>query len=103
MILRLRSSRLANGELINSDYINYFFMADISVRIKHIIIEKTDVQESEITDEASFIKDLAMDSLDLVDLLMEMEKEFAIDIPDEEIEKITTVGSLIRYVTFKKR
>ncbi len=78
-------------------------MPDISLRIKRIIIEKLDVQESEITDEASFIKDLGMDSLDLVDLLMEMEEEFAIDIPDEEIEKITTVGSLIRYVTFQKQ
>jgi acyl carrier protein len=78
-------------------------MSDVELRVKHLIIEKLDVQASEITYEASFIKDLGVDSLDLVELLMTVEEEFGIDIPDEEIERITTVGSLIEYVTKQKR
>jgi len=74
-------------------------MSDIALKIKRLIIEKLDVQESEITNEASFIKDLGIDSIDQVELLMDVEKEFKITIPYEEIEKLTTVGSLIEYLT----
>ncbi len=67
-------------------------------RIKKLIIEKLDVTESEINDEASFEKDFGVYSLDVYELIMEVEQEFNMEIPDEEIEKITTVGSLKEYI-----
>ena len=63
-----------------------------------MICEKLGVKESEITDEASFIKDLGADSVDLVELVMDIENKFGIAIPDHEVEKLTTIGSLIDYV-----
>jgi acyl carrier protein len=67
-------------------------------RIKAIIIEKLGVEPDEVTPEADFIKDLGADSLDTVELIMEFEKEFEVSIPDEQAEKITTVGSAIAFI-----
>ena len=73
-------------------------MSDISLRVKAIIVDKLDVEETEVTPEASFTNDLGADSLDTVELIMEFEKEFNIQIPDDQAEKITTVGHAIEYV-----
>jgi acyl carrier protein len=68
-----------------------------------MIAVKLGLQESEITDEASFIKDLGADSVDLVELVMDIENKFGITIPDHEVENFTTAGSLIEYVNRQTR
>ena len=74
-------------------------MSDISSRVKAIIVDKLGVEESEVTTEASFTNDLGADSLDTVELIMEFEKEFNIAIPDDQAEKIGTVGQAVDYIT----
>ena len=73
-------------------------MADIASRVKAIIVDKLTVDENDVTPQAEFSKDLGADSLDTVELIMEFEKEFGIQIPDEDAEKITTVGDAINYI-----
>ena len=73
-------------------------MSDIENRVKAIIVEKLTVDENEVTPEAGFSTDLGADSLDTVELIMEFEKEFGITIPDEDAEKIATVGDAIAYI-----
>lgn len=73
-------------------------MADIANRVKEIIVEKLGVDENEVTPAAEFTKDLGADSLDTVELIMEFEKAFEITIPDEDAEKISTVGDAIAYI-----
>ena len=73
-------------------------MSDIASRVKAIIVDKLSVEESEVTNEASFTNDLGADSLDTVELIMEFEKEFGISIPDDQAEKISCVGDAIAYV-----
>ena len=73
-------------------------MSDISARVKAIIVDKLGVDENEVTPEASFTNDLGADSLDTVELIMEFEKEFNIAIPDDQAEKIGTVGNAISYI-----
>jgi len=73
-------------------------MSDISTRVKAIIVDKLGVDEKEVTLEASFTNDLGADSLDTVELIMEFEKEFNIAIPDDQAEKIGTVGEAISYI-----
>ena len=73
-------------------------MSDIKSRVKAIIADKLDVEETEVTPEASFTNDLGADSLDTVELIMEFEKEFNIQIPDDQAEKIQTVGHAIEYI-----
>ena len=73
-------------------------MADIESRVKAIIVDKLTVDENEVTPAAEFSKYLGADSLDTVELIMEFEKEFGITIPDEDAEKITTVGDAITYI-----
>jgi len=73
-------------------------MSSIADRVKQLIVEKLGVEESEVTPEASFTNDLGADSLDTVELIMELEKEFDISIPDEQAEKIQTVGQAIEYI-----
>ncbi len=77
-------------------------MSNIADKVKQIIIDKLGVDESEITNEASFTNDLGADSLDTVELIMEFEKEFDIAIPDEEAEKIQTVGEAVTYLESQK-
>ena len=73
-------------------------MSDIASRVKAIIVDKLGVDEGEVTNEASFTNDLGADSLDTVELIMEFEKEFNIAIPDDQAEKISTVGDAITYL-----
>ncbi len=77
-------------------------MSTISEKVKQIIVDKLGVDEGEVTNEASFTNDLGADSLDTVELIMEFEKEFEISIPDEEAEKITTVGQAIEFLESNK-
>ena len=73
-------------------------MSEIESRVKSIIVEKFGVAESEVTMEASFTNDLGADSLDTVELIMEIEAEFGISIPDDLAEKISTVGDAVKFV-----
>ena len=73
-------------------------MSDLEARVKKIIAEQLGVEESQVTNEKAFVADLGADSLDTVELVMALEEEFDIEIPDEEAEKITTVQSAIDYV-----
>lgn len=76
-------------------------MSDINAKVKEIVMNKLGVEESAVTPEASFTNDLGADSLDTVELVMEFEKVFGIQIPDEDAEKIGTVGDAINYLTAK--
>ena len=67
-------------------------------KVKEIIIDKLGLEESEVTNEASFANDLGADSLDTVELIMEFEKEFNISIPDQDAEKKGTVGEAVKYI-----
>ncbi|HKK75565.1 MAG TPA: acyl carrier protein [Saprospiraceae bacterium] len=73
-------------------------MSDIAQKVKSIIVDKLGVNESEVTDSASFTNDLGADSLDTVELIMEFEKEFNVSIPDDEAEKIATVKDAIDFL-----
>jgi acyl carrier protein len=73
-------------------------MSDIDAKVKAIIVDKLGVDEGEVSPEASFTNDLGADSLDTVELIMEFEKEFNISIPDEEAEKIATVGDAVDFL-----
>lgn len=74
-------------------------MSEIAKKVTGIIVDKLGVEESEVTHEASFANDLGADSLDTVELIMEFEKEFELSIPDEDAEKIVTVGDAIDYLS----
>ncbi|MDR1557415.1 MAG: acyl carrier protein [Tannerellaceae bacterium] len=78
-------------------------MSEVASRVKAIIVDKLSVEETEVTNEASFTNDLGADSLDTVELIMEFEKEFNISIPDDQAEKISTVGDAIAYVKANKQ
>jgi acyl carrier protein len=73
-------------------------MSDIKSKVVAIIVDKLGVEESEVTNEASFTNDLGADSLDTVELIMEFEKEFNIAIPDDQAENIQTVGDAVSYI-----
>ncbi|QTR47372.1 acyl carrier protein [Thiothrix litoralis] len=73
-------------------------MSDIEERVKKIVVEQLGVDETEVTNDASFIHDLGADSLDTVELVMALEEEFGAEIPDEDAEKITTVQAAIDYI-----
>jgi acyl carrier protein len=74
-------------------------MADIEAKVKEIIINELGVDAEKVTPEASFVEDLGADSLDTVELVMAFEEEFGMEIPDEEAEKLRTVGDAINYIT----
>jgi acyl carrier protein len=74
---------------------------DVEAKVKEIIMDKLGVEESQITPQASFINDLGADSLDIVELVMGFESSFSISIPDEDAEKIGTVGDAVKYLTEK--
>ncbi len=76
-------------------------MADLEAQVKAIIADKLGVEEGDIVPEASFTNDLGADSLDTVELIMEFEKDFSVTIPDEDAEKIITVGDAINYLNEK--
>jgi acyl carrier protein len=73
-------------------------MSEVADKVKKIIVEKLGVDENEVTPTAEFTKDLGADSLDTVELIMEFEKEFDITIPEDQAEKISTVGDTIAYI-----
>ena len=76
-------------------------MAEVAQKVKSIIAEQLGVKIEEVTDAASFVDDLGADSLDTVELVMALEEEFGIEIPDEDAEKMTSVGEAVRYVEEK--
>lgn len=73
-------------------------MSEIAAQVKNIIVDKLGVDAEEVTPEKSFTNDLGADSLDTVELIMEFEKDFGISIPDDQAEKISTVGDAIAYI-----
>ncbi|MEX2584485.1 MAG: acyl carrier protein [Gemmatimonadota bacterium] len=73
-------------------------MADIESRVKDIIINELGVEADKVTPDASFVEDLGADSLDTVELVMAFEEEFGIEIPDEDAEKMQTVGDAVDYI-----
>ena len=73
-------------------------MSNVEEKVKDIIVEELGVEREKLTSEASFMEDLGADSLDTVELVMEFEKEFNIDIPDEDAEKLRTVGDAMNYL-----
>ena len=77
-------------------------MNEIEERVKAIIVDKLGVDESEVTAEARFTNDLGADSLDTVELIMELEKEFGLQIPDDQAEKIATVGDAVNFILSNK-
>jgi acyl carrier protein len=77
-------------------------MSDVATKVKAIIIDKLGVEEAEVTDSASFTNDLGADSLDTVELIMEFEKEFDIQIPDDKAENIATVEDAISFIEATK-
>jgi acyl carrier protein len=78
-------------------------MADLEDKVKQIIAKELGVEMEKLTNEASFMEDLGADSLDTVELVMEFEKEFNIDIPDEDAEKLRTVGDALGYLHEKAK
>jgi len=78
-------------------------MSSIADKVKAIVVEQLGVSEDQVTPEAKFIEDLGADSLDQVELVMALEEEFGADIPDEDAEKLTTVGDAIKYIEEKQK
>jgi len=78
-------------------------MADIDAKVKKIISEQLGVPEADVKSEASFVNDLGADSLDTVELVMALEEEFGVEIPDEDAEKIATVQNAIEYIKAKAK
>jgi acyl carrier protein len=78
-------------------------MADVEAKVKEIIMNKLGVEASQVTTAASFTNDLGADSLDTVELVMEFEKAFNLQIPDEDAEKISTVGDAVNYLSAKAK
>jgi len=78
-------------------------MSSVAEKVKKIVVEQLGVSEDQVTEEAKFIEDLGADSLDQVELVMALEEEFGSDIPDEDAEKMTTVGEAIRYIESKSK
>ncbi|MCF8260299.1 MAG: acyl carrier protein [Melioribacteraceae bacterium] len=74
---------------------------DLEAKVKEIVVDKLGVEESQVTSTASFTNDLGADSLDIVELVMGFESEFGISIPDEDAEKISTVGDAVTYLSDK--
>ena len=72
---------------------------DVEAKVKEIIMDKLGVEESQITPAASFINDLGADSLDIVELVMGFESAFSVSVPDEDAEKMSTVGDAVKYLT----
>jgi len=75
----------------------------VEQRVREIVAEQLERDVNEVTNSASFIDDLGADSLDIVELVMKMEEEFGIEIPDEEAEKIKTVNDVVQYITTHKK
>ncbi len=102
-MLNFLKKRLYNVKFfIFASTLNQRIMSDISSRVNAIIVDKLGVDENEVVANASFTNDLGADSLDTVELIMEFEREFDIQIPDDQAEKIATVGQAIQYIESSK-
>ncbi|MFP4381497.1 MAG: acyl carrier protein [Candidatus Sumerlaeia bacterium] len=77
-------------------------MSDTEAKVKEIIVEQLSVNADDVVPEAKFLEDLGADSLDIVELVMAFEEEFELDIPDEDAEKIRTVGDAVNYINEKQ-
>lgn len=80
---------------------NSFFMADVSQKVARILIDKLGVAESEINPDTNLVKDLGIDSLDYAEIVMDFEQTFDIRIPDEDAEKLSTIGAAVAYIEKK--
>ncbi len=78
--------------------LNFKIMADVKEKVVSIIVDKLGVNPEDVVETASFTNDLGADSLDTVELIMEFEKEFNVSIPDDQAEKISTVGDALKYI-----
>ena len=76
-------------------------VGEVTARLKEIVMDRLDVEENQISETASFVEDLGADSLDIVKLIMGIEEEFDIEIPDEDAEKLTNVGEALAYIQKK--
>ena len=76
-------------------------LEEVQAKVKEIVMDRLNAEEEQIKPEASFVEDLGADSLDIVELIMGIEEEFDIEIPDEDAEKLTTVGEAMSYVKAK--
>jgi acyl carrier protein len=93
-----RLARWARIEINHEEANHMTDISNIEARVRKIIIEQLGVKEEQVTNEASFVEDLGADSLDTVELVMALEEEFELEIPDEDAEKITTVQQAIDYI-----
>jgi acyl carrier protein len=83
---------------INTNRTNFMAEKSIEEKVKDIIVEQLGVNPEQVTSQASFIEDLGADSLDIVELVMAFEEEFSVEVPDEDAEKLQTVGDVIKYI-----
>src|SRR5207302_10563810 len=90
-----------NPRATNTNRTNFMSEKSISEKVKDIIVEQLGVNPEQVTDSASFIEDLGADSLDTVELVMAFEEEFGVEVPDEDAEKLQTVGNVIEYIEKK--
>jgi acyl carrier protein len=81
--------------------VNCMKLEEVQAKLKEIVMDRLNAEEEQIKPEASFVEDLGADSLDIVELIMGIEEEFDIEIPDEDAEKLTTVGEAMNYVKAK--
>jgi acyl carrier protein len=86
---------------INTNRTNFMAEKSIEEKVKDIIVEQLGVNPEQVTPQASFIEDLGADSLDIVELVMAFEEEFSVEVPDEDAEKLQTVGDVIKYIEEK--
>jgi acyl carrier protein len=96
-------TRPLEGHAVTIDGSYFMATSQIEAKVKSIIADQLGVGEDEIKPESSFIEDLGADSLDIVELVMAMEEEFEVEIPDEEAENIKTVGDAINYINTHKK
>ena len=82
----------------NTNRTNFMAEKSIEEKVKDIIVEQLGVNPEQVTPQASFIEDLGADSLDIVELVMAFEEEFSVEVPDEDAEKLQTVGDVIKYI-----
>jgi acyl carrier protein len=90
-----------NPRATNTKRTNFMAEKSIEEKVKDIIVEQLGVNPEQVTPQASFIEDLGADSLDIVELVMAFEEEFGVEVPDEDAEKLQTVGDVIKYIEEK--
>jgi acyl carrier protein len=91
------------GKNVIQDIVEEVMASAVEQKVKQIIVEQLGVDESQVDNKASFVDDLGADSLDIVELVMAFEEAFELEIPDEDAEKIATVGDAVTYIESKKK